>query len=83
MDRIVIDAELAAKLYKFHGKPVQLVDATGRVVANVEPQVDPAEYALVGDLEDEFTPEEIEQMLAPDQKCFTTREVLMRLWSLK
>jgi len=81
MNRIVIDAELAAKIYQLKG-PSQLVDAAGRVVADVAPRVDPAEYARVGNLEDEFTPEEIEQMLAPDQKCYTTEEVLARLRSL-
>lgn len=83
MNRIVIDAELAAKLYQSNGHPVQLVDETGRVVAEAKPRVDPAEYAHVGELEDHFTPEEIEQMLAPDQQCFTTEEVLARLRSLK
>lgn len=77
MNRIVIDAELAARISKLTG-PAQLVDATGRVVADVEP----AEYALVGQLEDEFTPEEIERMNAPDRKCYTTEEVLAKLRSL-
>jgi hypothetical protein len=81
MNRIVIDAELAAKLYQSNGYPVQLVDATGRVVAEATPRVDPAEYARLED--PPFTEEEIDQMCAPDQKCYTTEEVLARLRSLK
>jgi hypothetical protein len=80
MDRIVIDAELAAKLYQANGRPVQLVDASGRVVACAAPNVDPAEYAR---LEDPYTEEEIDRMCAPDQKCYTTEEVLAHLRSLK
>lgn len=83
MNRIVIDAELAAKLYQLQGRAAQLVDASGRVVANLTPSVDPAEYAKVGELEDEFSPEEIERMNAPDQKCYTTEELLARLRSIK
>lgn len=78
MNRIVIDAELAAKIYQLKGR-VQLVDSAGRVVADITPHVDPAEYALIGELEDEFTPEEIERMNAPNQKTYTTEEVLARL----
>ena len=52
----------------------------GAFVADVRPRIDPAEYAL---LEDPFTEEEIEHLCRPDQKWYTTEEVLARLRSLK
>ncbi len=84
MNQIVISADLAAQLHQLaaRGQQAQLVDVNGYVVARAEPYVDPAEYKLVGELEDEFTPEEIEQSLAEDQKCYTVEEVLARLRSL-
>ena len=44
MDRMVIDAALAAKFQQLDG-PTELVDAAGYVVAVVSPQYDPALYA--------------------------------------
>ena len=78
MERITIDAALAARLHELaeQGKRVQLVDAAGRVVADAAPRPE------IGNLEDEFTPEQIERMFAPDHKWYTVEEVIARLRSI-
>ena len=78
MDRMVIDAALAAKFQQLDG-PTELVDAAGYVVAVVEPRVDPALYDLI---EDEFTPEEIERRCQPGRKTYTTEELIAKLRKL-
>lgn len=78
MERITIDDALAARLRELAERSgrVVLVDAAGRVVGYASPR------AEVGELEDVFTPEEIERMFAPNQKTYTTDEVLAMLCRL-
>ena len=80
MERITIDDALAARLNELagQGKRVQLVDSAGRVVADAEPRVDPADY----DLGEELSPEEIDRRCAPGRKTYTTEELLAELRKL-
>ena len=78
MNRMVIDAALAAKFQQLDG-PTELVDAAGYVVAVVEPRVDPALYDLVGE---DLSPEEIDRRCQPGRKTYTAEELIAKLRKL-
>jgi hypothetical protein len=78
MNPIVIDAALAARIKQQTG-PAELVDAGGHVVAVVRPA---DESELYKQVPNEFTAEEIERLCSPDQKWYTTEELLAKLRSL-
>lgn len=78
MDRIVIDADLPAKIQSLK-RPVELVDAAGHVVAVAYPQYDPALYDIYGE---ELSAEEIERRCQDGRKRYTTEELLAKLREL-
>ncbi len=77
MNRMVIDAALAAKFQQLDG-PTELVDAAGHIVAVVSPQYDPALYETVGE---ELSPEEIDRRCRSDRRI-PAAEIIPRLRKL-
>lgn len=69
MERIVIDAELAAKLRQLT-RPAELVDPAGAFVAVVPPTEEP------------YSQEEIEDRCAPERARFTAEEIVAKLREL-
>ena len=76
MDRITIDAGLAARL-KALTASVELVDGDGTVVAVARPGHAAAD--LVGP---DLSPEEIDRRCQPGRKTYSTEEVLANLRKL-
>jgi hypothetical protein len=77
MTRVIVDQELRNKLGDLT-EPIELCDETGRVLARVNPALDPELY----DLEPKISDEEIERRLSSKEKWYTTAEVLAYLESL-
>lgn len=69
MERIVIDAALAARLRQLTG-PAELVDPAGALVTVVPPGEEP------------YSQEEIERRCAPGRARFTTEEIIAHLRGL-
>jgi hypothetical protein len=74
MTRIVVDEALRTRFHNF-AEPFELCDESGRVLARVIPQFDPAEY----DLEPQISQEEIRRRRQSDERTYTTAEVLAHL----
>jgi hypothetical protein len=77
MTRIVVDETLLSRLRNL-AEPLELCDASGRVLGRFVPEFDPAEY----DLEPKITEEELDRRRNSGEKCYTTAEVLAYLESL-
>ena len=78
MTRIMIDETLRSKLHNF-SEPLELCDASGRVVADVVPRLDPSEYEP---WEPPMSEEELRRR-EQSAKWHSTPEVLARLRSLE
>ena len=78
MTRIPIDETLPQKLASLI-LPVELCDATGRVVGRFTPILDPNEY----DLEPQISAEELQRRRQCKGKGYTTAEVLAYLEKLQ
>ncbi len=74
MTRIVVDEALRTRFHNF-AEPFELCDDSGRVLARVIPQLDPAEY----NLEPEISQEEIRRRRQSNERTYSTAEVLARL----
>ena len=75
MNRILVDADLKLKLHDF-SEPLELCDASGRVVAHVVPVV------AITDCEPltaEISDEELDRRAALRENRYTTRQVLDHL----
>jgi hypothetical protein len=78
MTKLIVDATLPEKLVGLV-HPVELCDAAGRVMGRYFPHLDPDEY----DLEPPpMSEEELQRRRSPDQKTYTTAEVLEYLRKL-
>jgi len=77
MTRIVVDDVLRMRFHNF-AEAFELCDESGRVLARVIPQLDPAEY----DLEPQISQEEIRRRRQSHERTYSTAEVLARLESL-
>lgn len=76
MTQVVLDAALRSKLHDLR-QPLELCDESGKVLAVVEPVLDPSEYECIVP---ELTEEELERCRqGPD---FSTQEVLAHLEKL-
>jgi hypothetical protein len=75
MTRVIVDEALRNKLLDF-AEPLDLCDESGRVLAQVFPAVDPSEYELV---EPPISEEELRRLEDPNQRRYTTAEVLEHL----
>lgn len=78
MDRIVIDADLPAKITSLK-HPAELVDAAGHVVAVAYPKYDPEVYDVYGG---ELSAEEIERRCQDGRKRYSVDELLAKLREL-
>jgi hypothetical protein len=74
MTRIVVDEALRTRFHNF-AEPFELCDDSGRVLARVIPQLDPAEY----NLEPQISQEEIRRRRQSNERTYSTAEVLARL----
>lgn len=78
MTRVTLDAALASKLMELHF-PVELCDASGRVLGRFIPMIDLSEW-------EEITPavseEELDRLAKSGEKRYTTAEVLAYLEKL-
>lgn len=79
MERIILDDELRGKLLSLT-RPLELCDETGKVVAQVWPVFDPAEYE---ELVPEINDEELERRANSEGPWYTTAEVLEHLKKLE
>jgi hypothetical protein len=77
MTKLIVDASLPDKLANLV-QPVELCDATGRVLGRYFPQLDPSAY----NLEPKISEDEIRRRTKSD-KWYTTEEVLAHLQSLE
>ena len=77
MTRLILDATLPEKLSGLV-YPVELCDASGRLLGRYFPALDPSEY----NLDPGISEEEIERRLNANEKTYTTAEVLAYLEKL-
>jgi hypothetical protein len=77
MTQLIVDATLPEKLSGLV-QPVELCDASGRVLGRFFPVPDPARY----NLEPQITEEEAERRMKSQEKTYTTAEVLAYLEKL-
>ena len=76
MDRIIVDADLLQKLGNIT-KPLELCDASGKVLGQLFPEVDLSEYEPW--IPPDLTEAELRRLEQSDQKRYTTKEVLEHL----
>ena len=77
MSKIVLDAELIAKL-RAHMQTVEIYDAGGNVVGLFTPKIDPSQYEELGP---EISDEELLRRADSGEPRYTTAEVLRFLES--
>jgi len=77
MTRIIVDDVLRMRFHNF-AEAFELCDESGRVLARVIPQLDPAQY----DLEPQITQEEIRRRRQSSERTYSTAEVLAHLETL-
>jgi hypothetical protein len=76
MTRLIVDASLPDKLPHLL-QPVELCDATGRVIGHFVPQLDPTQY----NLEPQISEAELDRR-EQEEESYTTAEVLAYLENL-
>ena len=79
MTPVVIDAAMMSKLHQL-AQPLELQDASGRVLARVFPAIDPSEYEP---LVPQVSEAELDRREQANEKRFTTVEVLAHLEKLR
>lgn len=77
--QVVLDAALLAKLSEIV-YPVEFVDPAGNVVGQFTPTFDRSKWEEVGG---DVSNDELDRLLASDQRRFTPEEVISHLRSLK
>ncbi len=77
MTRIIVDEALRTRFHNF-AEPFELCDESGRVLARVIPQLNPAE----DNLEPQISQEEIRRRRQSDERTYSTAEVLAHLEKL-
>jgi hypothetical protein len=78
MTRIVVDEALLSRLHNL-AEPLELCDASGRVLGRFVPEFDPAEYE---GLEPQISDEELDRRSQSRERMYTTDEVLAYLEGL-
>ncbi len=77
MTRIFVDEALRTRFHNF-AEPFELCDESGRVLARIIPQPDPAQH----NLEPQITQEEIRRRRQSNERTYSTAEVLAHLEKL-
>jgi len=77
MTQVIVDEMLRGKLHNL-SQPLELCDASGRVLARLIPLLDPSQY----NLEPQISQEEIRRRKQAKEKSYTTAEVLAYLETL-
>jgi hypothetical protein len=78
MTRVVVDETLLSRLHNLD-QPLELCDASGRVLGRFLPVLDPALYE---GLEPQISKEELQRRKQQKGKTYTTAEVLAHLEKL-
>jgi hypothetical protein len=78
MTKVIVDAVLLSKLHDLK-EPLELCDASGRILAKVRPAIDLSQYEP---LEPRVSKEELERRARSDGTWYTTAEVLEYLKKL-
>jgi hypothetical protein len=75
MTRVLVDDTMLQKLHNLR-QPLELCDATGKVLAEVMPKFDPSEWEPV---EPQLSEEELRRRESSSKRTYTTAEVLAHL----
>ncbi len=78
MTQVIVDAELLGRLHNLR-QPLQLCDASGKILARVVPVPESADYE---DLEPQIRREEMQRRKQNKGRTYTTAEVLAHLEKL-